>query len=169
MKTDRAGFCLKTPVFRFSGLTVPKRPKIAKNDPKLRQFDVFLENGSRDFRNFWHEVRGPKLRKHYGNGFGPKTPVLENSGPTTRFGTKKSNFFKHRHVTPRWKTWGFRITKKIFLVKFGLLGRNLGPKWAKKGHVGSKFSKKNFFSKNLDPKLAFWTQISAQKAKMDSK
>ena len=128
MKTDRAGFFPKTPVFQILGLTVPKRPEIAKNDPKMRQINVFLENGSKDFQNFWHEVRRAKLKKHYGNGFGPKTPVLENLGPRTRFGTEKSNFFKHRHVTPRWKTWGFRITKKIFLAKFGFLGRNLGPK-----------------------------------------
>ena len=142
MKTDRAGFFPKTPVFRFSGLTVPKRPEIAKNDPKMTQIEVFLENGSKDFRDFWQEVREPKLKKTYGNRFGPKTPVLENSGPTVRFGTEKSNFFKHRHVTPRWKTWGFRITKKIFLVKFGFLGRNLGPKskfW------GQNFQKKIFF------------------------
>ena len=128
MKTDRAGFFPKTPVFRISGLTVPKRPEIAKNDPKMTQIEVFLENGSKDFRDFWQEVREPKLKKTYGNRFGPKTPVLEISGPTVRFGTEKSNFFKHRHVTPRWKTWGFRITKKIFLAKSGLLGRNLGPK-----------------------------------------
>ena len=128
MKTDRAGFFPKTPVFRFSGLTVPKRTDIAKNDPKMTQIEVFLENGSKDFHYFWHKVRGPKLEKTDGERFVPKIPVLQNSGPTTRFGTEKLNFFKHRHVTPRWKTWGFRITKKILLVKSGLLGPNLGPK-----------------------------------------
>ena len=65
MKTDRAGFFLKTPVFRFSGLTVPKRPEIAKNDPKMTQIEVFLENGSKDFRDFLQEVREPKLKKTY--------------------------------------------------------------------------------------------------------
>ena len=128
MKTDRAGFCPKNPDFRILGLTVPKWPEIAKIDPKMTQIDVFLENGSKDFRNFWHKVRGPKLKKTHGNRFGPKNPVLKNSGLTVPKRVKESNFFKHRHVTPRWKTWGFRITKKIFLAKFGLLGRNLGPK-----------------------------------------
>ncbi len=111
----------------------------------MTQIEVFLENGSKDFQNFWHEVRGAKLKKHYGNGFGPKTPVLQNSGPTTRFGTEKSNFFKHRHVTPRWKTWDFRISKNIFLAKFGLLGQNLGPK----SYFLTKFFKKKFFFKNF--------------------
>ena len=60
----------------------------------MTQIEVFLENGSKDFRDFWQEVREPKLKKTYGNRFGPKTPVLENSGPTTRFGTEKSNFFE---------------------------------------------------------------------------
>ena len=128
MKTDRAGFFPKTPVFRISGLTVPKKPKIAQNGPKMTQVSVFLENSSKDFHYFWHKVRGAKLEKTDGERFVWKIPVLQNSGLRTRFGTEKSNFFKHRHVTPRWKTWGFRITKKIFLVKFGILGRNLGPK-----------------------------------------
>ena len=145
MKTDRAGFFPKTPVFRISGLTVPKRPEIAKNDPKMTQIEVFLENGSKDFRNFWHKVRGPKLKKTHGNRFGPKNPVLKNSGLTVPKRVEKSNFFKHRHVTPRWKTWGFRITKKIFLAKSGLLGRNLGPK----SYFLTKFFKKNFFFKNF--------------------
>ena len=117
----------------------------------MTQIDVFLENGSKDFRNFWHEVRGPKLEKSYGNRFGPKTPVLQNSGPTTRFGTEKLNFFKHRHVTPRWKSQDFRITKKIFLVKFGFLGRNLGQKgsfWVKIFKKMKNFQKFFFFDLN---------------------
>ena len=117
----------------------------------MTQIDVFLENGSKDFRNFWHEVRGPKLEKSYGNRFGPKTPVLQNSGPTTRFGTEKLNFFKHRHVTPRWKSQDFRITKKIFLVKFGFLGRNLGQKgsfWVKIFKKMKNFQKIFFFDLN---------------------
>ena len=138
MKTDRAGFCPKNPEIRILGLTVPKWLKIAKIDPKMMLVDVFLEKGSKDFRNFWHKVRGAKLEKTDGERFVPKIPVLQNLGPTTRFGTKKSNFFKPRHVTPRWKTWGFRITKKIFLVKFGFLGRNLGQK----GSFWVKFFKK---------------------------
>ena len=82
MKTDRAGFFPKTPVFRISGQTVPKRPKIAKNDPKMTQIDVFLENGSNDFSNFWPEVRGPKLKKTDRARFGPKNPVFQDSGLT---------------------------------------------------------------------------------------
>ena len=66
---------------------------------------------------------------------------VEIWGPKANLGTKKSNFFKHRHVTPRWKMWGFRITKKIFLAKSGLLGRNLGPK----SYFLTKFFKKKFF------------------------
>ena len=126
----------------------------------MTQIEVFLENGSKDFRDFWQAVRGPKLKKTYGNRFGPKTPVLENSGPTVRFGTEKSNFFKHRHVTPRWKTWGFRITKKIFLVKFGILGRNLGPKskfW------GQNFQKKFFFGNFFFSNLVILSRKKGQK------
>ena len=100
-----------------------------------------MENGYKDFHYFWHKVRGPKLEKTDEERFVQKIPVLKNSGPRTRFGTEKSNFFKHRHVTPRWKTWGFRITKKIFLAKSGLLGRNLGPK----SYFLTKFFKKKFF------------------------
>ena len=37
--------------------------------------------------------------------------------------------FKHRYVTPRWKSFGLRIKKKYFYAYFDLLG----PKKAKKG------------------------------------
>ena len=82
MKTDRAGFCPKNPDFRILGLTVPKWPEIAKIDPKMTQIDVFLENGSNDFTNFWPEVRGPKLKKTDRARFGRKNPVFQDSGLT---------------------------------------------------------------------------------------
>ena len=86
-----------------------------QNQRKLTESDL-----SRKFRFFKIRARRPVS--------GPKNRIF-------------SNFFKHRHVTPRWKTWGFRITKKIFLAKFGLLGRNLGPK----SYFLTKFFKKKFF------------------------
>ena len=91
-----------------------------QNQRKLTESDL-----SRKFRFFKIRARRPVS--------GPKNRIF-------------SNLFKHRHVTPRWKTWGFRITKKIFLVKFGILGRNLGPKskfW------GQNFQKRIFFRKNF--------------------
>ena len=98
------GFSEKILVLEKSGLTVPKRPKIAQNGPKMVVNQKFLENGSNDFPDFWPEVGGQYSKKVDPGGFFPKNPVLENSGPTTRFGTEKLNFFKHRHVTPRWKS-----------------------------------------------------------------
>ena len=39
--------------------------------------------------------------------------------------------FKHRHVTPRWKSFGLRIKKKYFYAYFDLLGPKKGQKGAK--------------------------------------
>ena len=41
--------------------------------------------------------------------------------------------FKHRHVTPRWKSFGLSITKIIILGHFDLFGPKNGPKGVKKG------------------------------------
>ena len=126
------GFSEKILVLEKSGLTVPKRPKIAQNGPKLTYVYVFLGNGSKEFHNFWHKVRGPKLVKTDGKRFVRKNPVLQNSGPRTRFGTEKSKFSKHRHMTPRWMQNCTRITKKIFSCHFALFGPKNGPKRVKK-------------------------------------
>jgi hypothetical protein len=34
----------------------PKGPKMTQNGPKTCLLGIFLENGSNDFSNFWHEV-----------------------------------------------------------------------------------------------------------------
>ena len=55
-KVDLAGFFSKNPVLLDLGLTVPKRPKIAQNGPKMVVNQTFLENGSNDLPDFWPEV-----------------------------------------------------------------------------------------------------------------
>ena len=78
MKTDRAGFRPKNPVSRILGQTVPKWPKTAQNGPKLMVNQIFLENGSNDFPNFWPEVGGQYLKKIDPAGFFLKNPVLQD-------------------------------------------------------------------------------------------
>ena len=112
--------------------TVPKWPKMTENGPRNRVIPILPENGSKDFSNFWHEVRGWYLKKNDWDGLFPKIPVFRNSGPTTRFGTEKLKFSKHRHVTPRWMQNCTRITKKIFSGHFALFGPKNWPKRVKK-------------------------------------
>ena len=81
-KNYRAGFFPKNPVFRESGLTVPKRPKMAQNGPKMVVNRKFLENGSNDFPDFWPEVGGQYSKKVDPAGFFPKNPVLLDLGLT---------------------------------------------------------------------------------------
>ena len=104
MKTDQAGFRQKIPVFRDLGQTVPKWPKMAQNGPKTKVNRKFLENGSNDFPDFWPEVGGQYSKKVDPAGFFPKNPVFLDLGLTVPKRTEKLNFFKHRHVTPRWKS-----------------------------------------------------------------
>ena len=124
---------------------------MAQNGPKMVVNRKFLENGSNDFPDFWPEVGGQYLKKFDPAGFFPKNPVFRDLGLTVPKRTEKLNFFKHRHVTPRWKSQDFRITKKIFLVKFGFLGRNLGQKgsfWVKFLKKMKNFQKFFFFDLN---------------------
>ena len=72
------GFSEKILVLEKSGLTVPKRPKIAQNGPKITYVYVFLGNGSKELHNFWHKVRGPKLEKNDGKLFVRKNPDIQN-------------------------------------------------------------------------------------------
>ena len=104
MKTDQAGFRQKIPVFRDLGQTVPKWPKMAQNGPKTVVNRKFLENGSNDFPDFWPEVGGQYSKKVDPAGFFPKNPVFRDLGLTVPKRTEKLNIFKHRHVTPRWKS-----------------------------------------------------------------
>ena len=91
----------------------------------MTQIDVFMENGSKDFRNFWHEVRGPKLEKSYGNRFGPKTPVLQNSGLTVPK-RPKNLFFEiwsiYIVIIYENEELGLEKNKKIFLEFFAIFG-----------------------------------------------
>ena len=49
---------------------------MARNGPSNRVIPILLENGSKDFSDFWHEVRGWCLKKIYGARIFPKTPVF---------------------------------------------------------------------------------------------
>ena len=76
------GFSEKIPVLEKSGLTVPKRPKMAQNGPKMVVNRKFLENGSNDFPDFWPEVGGQYSKKVDPAGFFPKIPVFLDLGLT---------------------------------------------------------------------------------------
>ena len=82
----------------------PNGPKMAQNGPKMVVNRKFLENGSNDFPDFWPEVGGKYSKKVDPAGFFSKNPVLLDLGLTVPKRTEKLNFFKHRHVTPRWKS-----------------------------------------------------------------
>ena len=56
MKTDTAGFFLKTSVFPDFGPNGPKMAQNGQNWSKMVVNPKFLENGSNDFSDFWHEV-----------------------------------------------------------------------------------------------------------------
>ena len=103
-KKRSQAFFRKNSRSRDLGITVPKWPKMAQNGPKMVVNRKFLENGSNDFPDFWPEVGGQYLKKIDPAGFFPKNPVFRDLGLTVPKRTEKLNFFKHRHVTPRWKS-----------------------------------------------------------------
>ena len=69
--------------------------------------------------DLWPHFSGPK------NG-----PKRVKKGPKIPF---FQVLFKHRHVTPRWKSFGLRILKKIILGHIDPFGPKNGPKRVKKG------------------------------------
>ena len=75
-------FSEKILVLEILGLTVPKWPKMAQNGPKMVVNRKFLENGSKDFHNFWPEVGGQYSKKVDPAGFIPKNPVFLDLGLT---------------------------------------------------------------------------------------
>merc|ERR1712062_420868 len=122
-------FSEKILVLEKSGLTVPKRPKMAQNGPKMVVNRKFLENGSNDFPDFWPEV--------------PKNPVFLDSGLTVPK-RPKNLFFEiwsiYIVIMHENEALGLEKNKKIFLEFFAIFGPPFQPK---KPYLDRKWSKIN--------------------------
>ena len=108
-------FCLKVPYYKGkkrsqaffrknsrSRETVPKRPKMAQNGPKMVVNRKFLENGSNDFPAFWPQVGGQYSKKVDPAGFFPKIPVFRILGQTVPKWPKMAKNDTNRCFSGKW-------------------------------------------------------------------
>ena len=144
MKSDTAGFRPKNPVFRILGQTVPKRPKMAQNGPKVVVNQIFLENGSNDFPDFWPEVGGQYSKKVDPRGFFPKNPVFLDLGLTVPK-RPKNLFFEiwsiYIVIIYENEALGLEKNKKLFLEFFCHFW---APLSARKALFGPKMAKNQY-------------------------
>ena len=91
MKTDRAGFRSKNPVFRILSQTVPKWPK-------NQRFWIFLKIGSKDSLDIMNMIRGHYCAHFAENRIFGKNPVLEIWPKKDRFFEKKY-LFSMAHIS----------------------------------------------------------------------
>merc|ERR1739841_119081 len=100
---------------------------------------IFLENGTNDFPNFWPEVGGQYSKKIDQAGFFPKNPVLQDLGLTVPK-RPKNLFFEiwsiYIVIIYENEALGLEKNKKIFLDFIAILAPLLAKKssfWTENG------------------------------------
>ena len=117
----------------------------------MTQIDVFLENGSKDFRNFCAKSQGTKIREKLRKPIWPENSGSPEFGPDDPFRDRKIELFQTQACDPSLEIVGLQDHEKNIFGQIWLFGSKFGPKrviFGQNFQKNEKFSKIFFFDLN---------------------